>query len=190
MFALEIFKDNQNIAKVESNILLVTPQTQDANWTYIRRSEDVQDVFWTSYVRSIYVLCLRGRSIHQRKWMVFSRSSHFPNMNRKKEFCGVRQTHWKTSLVEPFFRLLSATLVKKLLMNKPFSVNGCKNLWASASGSTLRMSTILFLLLYTRYKGRVKKFKGVPLITSSIEPTTATANASISWHFFTIFRTP
>ena len=27
---------------------------------YIRRSEDVQDVFWTSYVRSIYVLCLLG----------------------------------------------------------------------------------------------------------------------------------
>ena len=140
-----MFKNNQNIAKVKSNILLVTPQTQDGNWTY------VQDVSLTSYVRSIYVLCLRGRSIHQRKWMVFSRSSHFPNMFRKKEFCGVRQTHWKTSLVEPFFRLLSATLVKKLLMNKPFSVNGCKNLWASASGSNLRMSTILFLLLYTRY---------------------------------------
>ena len=28
---------------------------------YIRRSEDVQDFFWTSYVRSIYVLCLRGK---------------------------------------------------------------------------------------------------------------------------------
>ena len=28
---------------------------------YIRRSEDVLDVFWTFYVRSIYVLCLRGR---------------------------------------------------------------------------------------------------------------------------------
>ena len=27
---------------------------------YTRRSEDVQDIFWTSYVRSIYVLCLRG----------------------------------------------------------------------------------------------------------------------------------
>ena len=37
-----------------------TPSTQDANWTYIRRSEDVQDVLWTSYVRSIYVLCLLG----------------------------------------------------------------------------------------------------------------------------------
>ena len=24
--------------------------TQDVNWTYIRRSEDFQDVFWTSYV--------------------------------------------------------------------------------------------------------------------------------------------
>ena len=37
----------------------ISPQTQDVNWTYIRRSEDVQDVFWTSYVRSIYVLFLR-----------------------------------------------------------------------------------------------------------------------------------
>ena len=36
-----------------------SPQTQDVNWTYIRRWEDVLDVFWTSYVRSIYVLCLR-----------------------------------------------------------------------------------------------------------------------------------
>ena len=32
--------------------------TQDVNWTYKRRSEDVLDVFWTSYARSIYVLCL------------------------------------------------------------------------------------------------------------------------------------
>ena len=33
-----------------------TPSTQDINWTYLRRSEDVQNVFWTSYARSIYVL--------------------------------------------------------------------------------------------------------------------------------------
>ena len=32
--------------------------TQDVNWTYERRSEDVLDVFWTSYAHSIYVLCL------------------------------------------------------------------------------------------------------------------------------------
>ena len=31
--------------------------TQDVNWTYIRFSKDVQDIFWTSSVRSIYVLC-------------------------------------------------------------------------------------------------------------------------------------
>ena len=41
-------------------MLIRTPQTQDLNWTYIRHSEDVQDVFWTSYVRSIYVLFLGG----------------------------------------------------------------------------------------------------------------------------------
>ena len=39
----------------------LTQQTQDVNWTYIRHSEDVLDVFWTSYVRSIYGLCLLGR---------------------------------------------------------------------------------------------------------------------------------
>ena len=38
----------------------ISPQTQGVNWAYIRRSEDVQDVFWMSYVRSIYVLCLRA----------------------------------------------------------------------------------------------------------------------------------
>ena len=32
------------------------PWTQDVNSMYIRRSEDVQDVWWTFYVRSIYVL--------------------------------------------------------------------------------------------------------------------------------------
>ena len=31
--------------------------TQDVNWTYIRHSDDLQEVFWTSYVRWIYVLC-------------------------------------------------------------------------------------------------------------------------------------
>ena len=83
----------------------------------------------------------------------------------------------------------SSTLVKKILINKPFSVNGCKHPWASASESNLRISTILFLLLYIRYKGRVNRFKCVPLISLTSEPSTATSNASVSWHFFTIFRT-
>ena len=39
-----------------------TPWTQDENWTYIRRSEGIQCVFWTSYVRSIYVLYPGGNS--------------------------------------------------------------------------------------------------------------------------------
>ena len=40
--------------------LHLNPADTGVNWTYIRRSEDLLDVFWTSYVRSIYVLCLRG----------------------------------------------------------------------------------------------------------------------------------
>ena len=42
-------------------VLGFTPWTQGVNWTYIRRSEDAQDVFWTSYVRSIYALCPGGK---------------------------------------------------------------------------------------------------------------------------------
>ena len=36
--------------------LRVSPWTQDVSSTYIRRSEDVLNVFRTSYVRSVYVL--------------------------------------------------------------------------------------------------------------------------------------
>ena len=44
-----------------------SPQTQDVNWTYIIRPEDL---FWTSYVRSNYVLCLRGYYVCQ--WIMNS----------------------------------------------------------------------------------------------------------------------
>ena len=34
--------------------------TQDVNWTNTRHSEDVLNLLWTSYVRSIYVRCPVG----------------------------------------------------------------------------------------------------------------------------------
>ena len=63
-----IWKSSVNIfLKSFSPILLKfvigTPWTQDVNWTYIRRSEDVLDVSWKSYVCSIYVLCLLGSQL-------------------------------------------------------------------------------------------------------------------------------
>ena len=51
---------HRTILEQETDLSL---QTQDANWTYLRRSEDILDVFWTSYVRLIYVLCLWGYQI-------------------------------------------------------------------------------------------------------------------------------
>ena len=39
------------------------PSTQGINSTYIRRSKDVLKIFWTSYVRSIYVLCQGSRAL-------------------------------------------------------------------------------------------------------------------------------
>ena len=40
-----------------------TPWAQDVTWTYIRRSEDVQHVFWTCYEHSVWVVCPRGYSV-------------------------------------------------------------------------------------------------------------------------------
>ena len=35
----------------------MSPWTEVVSWMYIRRSEDVSDVFWTSYLRLVYTLC-------------------------------------------------------------------------------------------------------------------------------------
>ena len=48
----------------------MTPQAQGVNWTYIWRSEDVLDVFWTFYVRSIYVLCLLGMLLSSDNYII------------------------------------------------------------------------------------------------------------------------
>ena len=41
----------------------IYPQTQDINWTYVKCSEDVMGVFWTSYVPSVQVLYPQGKPL-------------------------------------------------------------------------------------------------------------------------------
>ena len=43
------------------NIWFLYPWIQDVSWTHIIRSEDLLELFWTSYVRSIYVLWPGGK---------------------------------------------------------------------------------------------------------------------------------
>ena len=45
----------------EVSVAYVTPCAQDLNWMYVRRSEAVLDVFWTSDVSSVYSLSPGGR---------------------------------------------------------------------------------------------------------------------------------
>ena len=103
-----------------------------------------------------------GRFIKENEWYL-AEAITTQTCFAKKSFVVLGKLTGKHLWWSLFSNFWSATLVKKILMNKPFSVNGCKHLWASASESNLRMSTILFLLLYIRYKGRVKRFIGVPL---------------------------
>ena len=55
------------------------------NWSYIRRSEDIQDVFWTSYVRPMYLQLCPAHVFHvlhrHHKQQVFL----FPNSAKKAE---------------------------------------------------------------------------------------------------------
>ena len=53
----------ENIIRLTFRVLFTW--TQDVNQTYIVCLKDVLDIFWTSYILSIYVLC-PGRSSYQR----------------------------------------------------------------------------------------------------------------------------
>ena len=55
------------------------------NWTYIRRSEDVLDVFWISYICSIYVLCLLG--YNSQFWVSFLSMRHETKKNSSTITC-------------------------------------------------------------------------------------------------------
>lgn len=46
---------------------LLTPCAQNITWTYLRHSEGVLNVFWTSFVRWIYVLCPGGKHLFFQK---------------------------------------------------------------------------------------------------------------------------
>ena len=54
---------------------------------YIRRSEGLLDVFWTSYVSSIYVLCLRGNT--------------YKNVDGNSKFNITKSSPWKSTFWKP-----------------------------------------------------------------------------------------
>ena len=65
-------------------IMTFTTWTQDINWTYIRHSENVLDVFCTSYILSSYVLCPGVTGSWHRKtvfWVNLCFSLHFIDIN-------------------------------------------------------------------------------------------------------------
>ena len=73
--------------------------------------------------------------------MVFRRGSH-----HLKVFWNIRHIHRKKCQAEFFsLRCRPLTLVKKVLMNKHFSVNDCKHLWTSASYLGKYLTTLIII---------------------------------------------
>ena len=72
--------------------LVLSPQTQDVNWTYIRRSEDV---FWMSYVRSIYALCPRVYNAYDdlEKHRTEDIQSNSQRQTQEREYCTTNCHH-------------------------------------------------------------------------------------------------
>ena len=114
---------------------------------YIRRSEDVHDIFWTSYVRSIYVLCLRacktnffirpcfrGRNLRKLKSIHLGK----PPLISKKRFFD--------SLTLVYVRLHSSTL----FYNRPDSSIDSSTLIYIRLDSSSDSSTLVYIRPVTR----------------------------------------
>ena len=63
--------DLVNLLNIEMNVFKADTM-QNVNWTYVRRSKDVHNVFWTSSVRLIYVLCPVERTTSLQDVLLFS----------------------------------------------------------------------------------------------------------------------
>ena len=89
---------------------------------YVRRSEDVQDVFWTSYVRSIYVLCLRGKhpkenslNLEEDLWFfnsIKSRTKH------QEEILTVRSRNCRSSCSHIFTKIVLLKILQYSAFNR------------------------------------------------------------------------
>ena len=104
-----------------SNACYYTPWTQRVNSTYIRRSVEVLNVFWTSYVRSIYVLYPRGRKWRKLLSSILSELlGLISNWNIKLEFI----FSWKRNLLIKSFFCCKSWALKGIFLLKS-SENFC-----------------------------------------------------------------
>ena len=123
---------------------------KDVNWTYIRRSEDVQDVFWTSYVHSIYVLCLLVNLYSELKTCIL----HPLKGNNK----GPKTKFWDPVKINPLvsLNLLSASPTKWSNTLKQFVGNSrwIVWVWPFCVVGTYRVKLISLVNLYSELKLR------------------------------------
>ena len=91
--------NSNNFPECNDTKKISDPVEQTVNWTYIKRSEDVLDIFWTSYVRSVYVLCLQGTIFLKQK-------QPFPKNIKITEYSRTARVDEKENVCE---------IVKKLL---------------------------------------------------------------------------
>ena len=93
------------------------------------------------------------RLMQEKKWYL---AEAFTNQMcfLQKVFWNIRQTHRKTSRPVSFLGCRPATLFKKKLMNKRFSVNDCKHLWTAVSdlGKHLTTSWPSYLILWKSFE--------------------------------------
>ena len=93
--------------------MIYTPQTQDINWTYIRCSEGVQDLFWTPYKSSfcsIYVLCLQGYVYIEAAelWCIVSSKGILRLLQKKNStligsfYCCLKRRGWAQKVAKQF----------------------------------------------------------------------------------------
>ena len=96
----------------------VSPETQEGNWTYMKGPVDVQDVLWTSYVRSVYVLCPGVNCIRSSRPEVFCKKCVLKNF--------AKFTVKHLSGVCFLIKLQACNFIKKETLAQVFSCEFCE----------------------------------------------------------------
>ena len=88
---------HENNMKIAVLVYSTSPYTRDVNWKHIRRSEDVLDASWMSYVRSV-IFNVKFHNVSKRRNNVVKMTI---SKNDKKKIFQIEYTEFKVLTTIP-----------------------------------------------------------------------------------------
>lgn len=116
-------------AKMKSfqRFMAISLWTQDLNWAYTRHSEDVLDLFWTSYVYSVDV-CVQGVG----QWFLYSVhffKDYWPANYRKlvSFLLLISMVNWNVNPLSHLLIWITTCMLDFFILSKQVQIFGVRN---------------------------------------------------------------